>query len=91
MKLNPWIVAGGLLLGYALWRAYGPRPASAADDQAETGASDETITGPLQAFSNGFGAVAAVGGFDDAAGDLADQDELAADQDQLDGDSLGAF
>jgi len=86
VKLNAWMVAGGLLLAYAIWRAYGPRPDVAADTVSASAADDETsTTGPLQAFSNAFGTAAAVGGFEDAAGLPDDGTDGGDDQ----GDELG--
>jgi hypothetical protein len=92
LKVNAWVVAGGLLLAYALWRAYGPRPDLAADTVAASAADDETITtGPLQAFSNAFGALALAGGFNDVAGFDPSEDDTGDGSDQFLGDPNGDF
>jgi len=92
VKLNPWIVAGGLLVLYALWNAYGPAPSDPSVDASDSGSFDSgdgsDSGGVSQTASNALGQFQDAFGFADLGplGDDGDVGELDDSSDEL-GDS----
>lgn len=90
MKLNAWMVGGGLLIAYALWRAYAPAPvladaATTSDTSQSLDDSDTDVENDLsQSTSNAIGSVTDLLGFEDLP-PLDDDDDIG----QLDSDSSG--
>lgn len=87
MKLNACHVVALAVLGYLVWRAWAPRPIASDDSSLDGSTSDD----PFQMFSNALGAGAALGGFDSAAGDLADDSSDDGAIDPNSGDTLGGL